>query len=160
MCSSVNINRTSTFLHPSIFPSSQTWFLNSFTSNTNLLFTNESGNQLTQLLQAVGAHPSWVTHVPILFVGVSNFVRRKDLKSKGAKTTKDFAYDQGQLLLHKGHHNFKAFFSFSRAFFYFKSQTLLSLFFEEKLDVINIKYQWPLTFCSRVVLSVFSAGNN
>ena len=52
MCSSVNINRTSTFLHPSIFPSSQTWFLNTFTSNTD-----ESGNQLTQLLQAVGAHP-------------------------------------------------------------------------------------------------------
>ena len=57
---------------------------------------------------------------------------RKGLKSKGAKTTKDFAFDRGQQLFH----NFKAFvFIFAPLFLKSEAQTLLSLFFEEKLNV-------------------------
>ena len=56
----------------------------------------------------------------------------KGLKSKGAKTTKDFAFDRGQQLFH----NFKAFvFIFTPLFLKSEAQTLLSLFFEEKLNV-------------------------
>ena len=160
MCPSVNINRTSTLLtsvHISIFPDMD---FKQFHIQYKSVVHKWIRKSADTTFASCRSPPIMGDPCPHFVCGVPSFVRRKDLKSKGAKTTKDFAYDQGQLLLHKGHHNFKAFFSFSRAFFYFKSQTLLSLFFEEKLDVINIKYQWPLTFCSRVVLSVFSADNN